>query len=83
MGTARNDKSKNLLLLKLTIKKDPALDYAMLFKSEKAHSRSTTKVTNAKGSVTIEIKATDPTALRASANSVLRDLQVISATKLK
>ncbi len=79
----RAPESKNNLLLKLTIKKDPELDYTKIFGSIRKHSRSATKVKEIEGNVIIEIEANDITALRASANSILRDLQVMGATKLQ
>jgi hypothetical protein len=74
--------SKNKASFRLIIAKEPGLKYSRLLSRSKRYGRSTMKVKETSSTVTIEINATDLTALRASANSVLRDLQVISATEL-
>ncbi len=44
------------------------------------YKRSTISITRTAAGTTIEIRALDATALRASANSILRDLQVAEAS---
>ena len=69
------------LQFKLIIKKEPGLKYTKVL-SGATHNRSTISMIESKDTLTIEIKAKDATALRASTNSILRDLQVIEATRL-
>ncbi|MGD0728513.1 MAG: KEOPS complex subunit Pcc1 [Candidatus Micrarchaeaceae archaeon] len=68
--------------LKLIINKEKALEYSKILSIKTEHKRSNIKLKEIKGTLFIEISAKDATALRASANSILRDLQVIEATKL-
>jgi len=75
--------SKNRMHLKLIIEKKPSLNYSKILGAAKKHTRSDTKLKELKGTLIIEISATDLAALRASANSILRDIQVIESTDLK
>lgn len=68
--------------LKIILEKEPNLRYTRIFGKNKGHGRSTVKIKENGKRLIIEIAAKDATALRASANSILRDLQVIEATKL-
>ena len=67
--------------LTLTFRKDKNLNYSKILNLKTAHKRSTLRQKEKKSLLTIEIRAKDATALRASANSLFRDLQVIEATK--
>jgi tRNA threonylcarbamoyladenosine modification (KEOPS) complex Pcc1 subunit len=69
------------LKLKLILVKEPNINYSRIFKKQIQHQRSTVTVSQTKRHLVIEIKARDATALRASANSLIRNLQVIEATK--
>ncbi len=60
----------------ITIKKKAGIKYSSIIKLRK-YKRSSIKVAERKGSVNFRIAADDATALRASANAVLRELQVI------
>lgn len=73
----------NKIGLKITLEKEKDLNYTKILGKNIGHSRSTIKIKEGKTELIIEIYANDATALRASANSILRDLQVIEATKIK
>lgn len=75
---------KKALKLQLNITlENNTINYSKLFNGPKRHERSDMKIKSTKGRLVIEVTAKDATALRASANSILRDLQVIEATELK
>ncbi|MEM3227707.1 MAG: KEOPS complex subunit Pcc1 [Candidatus Micrarchaeaceae archaeon] len=57
----------------------PDLDYSKFFESRYKYKRSSIVFKYKDKNAVFEISAADPTALRASINSVLRDLQVIEA----
>jgi tRNA threonylcarbamoyladenosine modification (KEOPS) complex Pcc1 subunit len=65
----------------ITISKLPGIEYkkVLALKGSKQHSRSGTEMKESRSEIKITIKARDATALRASMNSIMRDLQVISA----
>jgi tRNA threonylcarbamoyladenosine modification (KEOPS) complex Pcc1 subunit len=63
----------------ITLKTSEAAKYAAALQGGK-YKRSTIKITHNASGAAIEILASDATALRASANSVLRDLQVAEAS---
>ncbi len=65
------------LYLKLIVGKQHGLNYTKIIGKNTTHSRSTIKMQEDKRNLTIEITAKDATALRASTNSILRDLQTI------
>jgi|GEM_PF-1162974 tRNA threonylcarbamoyladenosine modification (KEOPS) complex Pcc1 subunit len=67
--------------IRLVVPKDPKINYKRLLNNQTNHERSNTAIKEQKETLIIEITAKDLTALRASANSILRDLQVIEATK--
>ncbi len=69
--------------LTITIKKDPKIKYLKILSQKGKKERSTTSLKEKGSELIIKIAAKDATALRASVNSVLRDLQVIEATKIK
>ncbi len=73
-------KATNRIRLKLTIKKGTPLNYSRILGASKIHKRSSTKLKESEENLIIEISATDIAALRASSNSILRDIQVIEAT---
>jgi len=79
MAIARQAKG---LSLKIFIDKEPKLHYARILGKNIGHSRSTVKIKEEGSKLIIEITAKDTTALRATTNSILRDLQVIDATKI-
>jgi Transcription factor Pcc1 len=68
--------------LKLILKREPKLKYTKLLSARTKQGRSTIHITQTKQSIIIEINAHDATALRASTNSLLRDLQVIESTRI-
>jgi tRNA threonylcarbamoyladenosine modification (KEOPS) complex Pcc1 subunit len=68
--------------IKLLVAKEPKLKYTAILNQNNKHSRSFIKIKESANQLTIEINADDSTALRASINSVLRDLQVIEATNI-
>ena len=70
------------LQIKLLVSKEKGLSYLKILTKNKTHSRSSVKITENGKTLNIEINAKDSTALRSSINSILRDLQVIEATKL-
>ena len=70
-----------VIKLTLVLSKEPKLKYSSILHKNMKHGRSDVKVQEKKDSLTIEITATDSTALRASINTILRGLQVIEATK--
>ena len=74
---------KSTAYLKLVLKKETNLNYSKILGASKSHKRSSTKLKESKGSLTIEISAMDLAALRASANSILRDMQVIESTNIE
>jgi tRNA threonylcarbamoyladenosine modification (KEOPS) complex Pcc1 subunit len=65
----------------ITINKHPKINYkkVLALPSTRAYARSSTEIKEDKGRLKIVIKAEDITALRASINSIMRDLQVIAA----
>jgi tRNA threonylcarbamoyladenosine modification (KEOPS) complex Pcc1 subunit len=74
--------AKANITLTLILNKTEKLNYSrILGKRGVKHDRSRTTLKETSNNLTITIKATDATALRASANSVLRDLQIIESTK--
>jgi tRNA threonylcarbamoyladenosine modification (KEOPS) complex Pcc1 subunit len=77
------DSHTKKISLKIVLDKEPKLNYSKILGKNLGHSRSAIKITESKSALTIEITAKDATALRASANSILRDLQVIEATKIQ
>ena len=79
MAKASSSKS---LHLKLVIAKEPSLNYIRILGKNTKHSRSSVKLKEDESTLTIEIVSKDTTSMRASANSILRDLQVIDATKI-
>lgn len=72
----------NKISLKIILAKEPKINYARMLGKNAKHDRSAVKIKEGSKELVIEITAKDATALRASANSILRDLQVIEATKL-
>ncbi len=77
-----NSPAKDQLKLELILKKEPRLRYTRILSTKNRQGRSAVTINETKNSIIIKIKAPDATALRASANSILRDLQVIEATDL-
>ena len=75
--------SPKTIMLKLVLDREPALNYSTILQKTKRYERSSFKIHEDGKNLVIEITANDLTALRASANSVMRDLQVIGATKAK
>jgi hypothetical protein len=76
------EKSKFPLQLRLILEKEPKLKYKKLFEISPRKGRSIVTIKEMKNNLIIEIKAKDATALRATTNSLMRDLQVIEATKI-
>jgi len=74
--------AKNAAHLRLVIKKRSKLNYSRILGKGREHRRSSTKLKESKDRIIVEIAAKDLAALRASANSILRNIQVIEATKL-
>lgn len=68
--------------LTLVLTKQGKLNYSKILGRSIKHDRSSITLKETKERLTISIKAKDTTALRASTNSILRDLQVIESTKL-
>lgn len=68
--------------LVIVLGKAEKLNYSKILGKSIKHNRSAITVKETKEKLTITIKAKDATALRASANSILRDLQIIESTKL-
>lgn len=66
--------------LTLTITKDPKLSYLRILGKMRSGGRSSTKVKENKGLLTIKITASDITALRAATNSIIRELQVVEGS---
>jgi hypothetical protein len=75
-------KAKGQFKLKLILKKEPKLKYKKLLNTRTKQGRSTVCIIETKENIIIEINAADATALRASTNSLLRDLQVIESTRI-
>lgn len=80
MTAASKKQNLHTLFMKLEIKKDPQTRYLKILNKTTTRGRSLLKIKERGGLLTIEITANDATALRASANSILRDIQVIGAT---
>ena len=68
--------------LKLVIGKSDSTNYSKILGKKSTHRRSTISIKEDRDALTIEITATDTTALRASVNSILRNIQVADATIL-
>jgi tRNA threonylcarbamoyladenosine modification (KEOPS) complex Pcc1 subunit len=74
---------KKSLHLTIIVEKEKGLYYAKIINKQTKRSRGDVSIKENKQKLTIQINASDATALRASANSILRDLQVIEATNIK
>jgi tRNA threonylcarbamoyladenosine modification (KEOPS) complex Pcc1 subunit len=83
MGEPKQTSKEHKNQLRLVIAKDPKINYRKILGNSLKHERSTTAIKEEKETLIVEITAADLTALRASANSILRDLQVIEATELQ
>jgi tRNA threonylcarbamoyladenosine modification (KEOPS) complex Pcc1 subunit len=68
------------LILKLN--KEEKLNYKKILGNNTKHNRSSVEFKESEKELIIKITAKDATALRASTNSILRDLQVIESTKI-
>lgn len=60
-------------------KRAPGLDYGRLLSGSRDYKRSSMRLKESKESVNLTVEADDATALRATLNSVLRDIKVIEA----
>lgn len=60
----------------ITITKKASASYKMALGEIKAHERSTISIKETPSVLRIDVAARDPAALRATINSVLKDLQV-------
>jgi tRNA threonylcarbamoyladenosine modification (KEOPS) complex Pcc1 subunit len=78
MGESKDSK----LHLKLVVEKEPHLKYTKILSASKKRDRSTTTIKETKTTLVVEITSKDSIAMRATINSILRDLQVIKSTKL-
>lgn len=65
--------------LTIVISKEENLNYSRILNRKMRYPRSDLAIKETKDTLKITITAKDATALRASSNSVLRDLQVIEA----
>lgn len=74
---------KNSFYLKLVLPKDDAISYSKILGSNRRHKRSNTAIKEDAKALIIEINAMDLAALRASFNSISRNVQVIKSTKVK
>ncbi len=74
-------KRKSRALAEITLLKHQGIDYkkALTSQSERAHGRSSTKITSTEKALKITITAEDFTALRASINSIMREIQVLNS----
>jgi tRNA threonylcarbamoyladenosine modification (KEOPS) complex Pcc1 subunit len=65
----------------ITLHKENGAEYRKILALSEGggRTRSSTKATESSGTLTITITASDIVALRASINSIMRDLQVIAA----
>ena len=63
----------------IRIEKSSRIDYKKALGEIKEHNRSGIKITETKSTVNIKIKTNDITALRATMNAVMRDVQTIGA----
>ncbi len=69
---------------KIRIPKMPAVRYAAVVGKAKLYKRSSVSMKEYQGALLVEIRAGDATALRASVNALMRDIQVIeSAARIK
>lgn len=75
--------SKANFNLRILVKKDPKIRYLKILSQKRSSERCTISLKEYKTRLIIGISAKDATALRASANSILRDLQVIESTRTK
>jgi len=74
---------KDSFQLTLILNKESGLNYKSLLNTETRHERSKITINEKGKNIIVEITASDATALRASANSILRNLQVIESTNIK
>lgn len=66
----------------ITYRKEPGITYARIFSAQGGkHERSSVSMKETADLLTFEIRANDVAAMAASANSILRALQIIEATK--
>jgi tRNA threonylcarbamoyladenosine modification (KEOPS) complex Pcc1 subunit len=72
---------KSCAFAEITLPKQQGIDYkkALTSQSERAHGRSGTKITSTEKALKITISAEDFTALRASINSIMREMQVLNS----
>ena len=73
----KGQKGKANYSLILTVQKKGGIDYATILGGAKKYKRSSVRFEDAGQELRITVEAGDATALRASANAILRDLQVI------
>lgn len=60
-------------------KRGPSLNYKGLLASGRPYKRSSIDIRESDSGITFTVRASDITALRASVNSVLRDIKVVEA----
>jgi tRNA threonylcarbamoyladenosine modification (KEOPS) complex Pcc1 subunit len=63
----------------LKLERIKGLDYKKFFDKKYSYKRSSIRIKGTSSKIVFEISAEDPTALRASINSLLGDIQVIEA----
>jgi len=74
-------KRESCAIAEITLLKQRGIDYkkALASQSERAPGRSSTKITSTEKTLKIAISAEDFTALRASINSIMREIQVLNS----
>ncbi|MDE1857103.1 MAG: hypothetical protein KGH98_03405 [Candidatus Micrarchaeota archaeon] len=61
----------------ITVTKSAGVNYLKVIGSKREYKRSSVSMSETKTEITVRIKAEDPTALKASINSVLNDIEIV------
>lgn len=80
-SSSSRQKSSNSYTATILVPKRLNLNYVRLLGKTKTYSRGSVRTSETAKQLRVFISASDPTALRASINMVLRDLQVIEAVR--
>jgi tRNA threonylcarbamoyladenosine modification (KEOPS) complex Pcc1 subunit len=73
--------SKNNYEAKITIEKISKINYGKVLGDIREHKRSGMSIKETPNTLEIHIKTSDITALRASINNIIRDLQVVESAQ--
>jgi tRNA threonylcarbamoyladenosine modification (KEOPS) complex Pcc1 subunit len=69
--------SKRVYEAEIVVSKAPRVSYSSIMGRIKSYKRSTVEIKETAGTFAAKVRAADATALRASVNALMRDIQVI------